>query len=290
MTVAALPAFLYAIQGVLTYTAYQKLDSVTFNGLSQTKTISAAICCFFVMGKKQSLVQVGALGLLFVSALIFQGELQTILDLKDKWWNKITGSKKNHEVKHEKMEKEIVVGTEKKNDSSRRLALGILPCLGATFLSGLAGAFSQKGLQLAGGKGRNPFLYTVEISFFSAFCLFIPMILHSFRGHRTQLNNTQKQTSTPSDTTKSPEPNGYFAYWSMQTFIPIIVKAFGGILTALVHKHAGSVVKGFALILGLVFSGTAQSLMDNEQLRVDQVLGTALVMVSSWLHFTNPPV
>jgi hypothetical protein len=33
-----LPAILYATQGVLTYLGYQNTDSVTFNGLNQTKT------------------------------------------------------------------------------------------------------------------------------------------------------------------------------------------------------------------------------------------------------------
>jgi hypothetical protein len=38
LLLAGLPAILYATQGVLTYLGYQNTDSVTFNGLNQTKT------------------------------------------------------------------------------------------------------------------------------------------------------------------------------------------------------------------------------------------------------------
>ena len=76
----------------------------------------------------------------------------------------------------------------------------------------------------------------------------------------------------------------------METFIPIIVKAAGGVLTALVHKHSGSVMKGFALVLGLVFSGVFQTTLDGKDLTLSQVVGTAIVLLSSWLHFTNPVV
>ena len=73
LAVAGLPAVLYAVQGVLQYVSYQHLDSVTFNGLSQTKTLTAAVFCYLLLGKRQSPLQILALLLLFVSTLIFQG-------------------------------------------------------------------------------------------------------------------------------------------------------------------------------------------------------------------------
>jgi UDP-sugar transporter A1/2/3 len=82
---------------------------------------------------------------------------------------------------------------------------------------------------------------------------------------------------------------GYFDYWSWKTFIPITVKATGGILTALVHKQSGSVMKGFSLVLGLVISALLQTILDGEDLTMSQIFGTALILLSSWLHFTSPP-
>jgi UDP-sugar transporter A1/2/3 len=147
---------------------------------------------------------------------------------------------------------------------------GVVPCLSAAFLSGLAGALSQKGLQLTGISGRDPFLYTIEISFFSAVTLFVNM-LRSSNG----FSNIEWQKQR--------------YYWNWKTLIPIVVKATGGFITALVHKYAGSVSKGFALMFGLVLSNMIQLTAKQDSLQPYQVLGTAMIMLSTWLHFTHPP-
>jgi UDP-sugar transporter A1/2/3 len=233
---------LYALQGVLQYVSHQHLDPVTFNGLTQTKTLSAAFCCWFIMGKIQSPVQIAALTILLGSALVFQGYIRM-------------GNKEIQKTaqRHENW-----------------LWRGVVPCLGAAFLSGLAGALSQKGLQLTGIAGRDPFLYTVEISFYSAITLWINMM----RSNVFSKLEWEKQK----------------AYWSFKTLIPIFVKAAGGVVTALVHKYAGSVAKGFALMFGLVLSSTLQSTLTKETLQPYQATGTLMIMLSTWLHFTHPPV
>merc|ERR1711935_1284872 len=82
-TCAGLPAMLYALQGVMQYVSYQHLDPVTFNGLTQTKTLSAALCCWLIMKKVQSPLQMVALSILFCSALVFQGYIRL-----EPFWNK----------------------------------------------------------------------------------------------------------------------------------------------------------------------------------------------------------
>jgi UDP-sugar transporter A1/2/3 len=239
---------LYAVQGVLQYISHQHLDPVTFNGLTQTKTLSAALCCWLIMGKMQSPIQVIALGILFGSALVFQGYVRM-------------GTTK------------IVPDDQNSLNSKRNedwLFRGVIPCIGAAFLSGLAGALSQKGLQLTGITGRDPFLYTVEISFFSSVTLLISMM----RSNVFSKKEWEKQK----------------AYWTWKMLIPIAVKAAGGVVTALVHKYAGSVAKGFALMFGLVLSGTIQSVLSDETLQPFQVVGTLMIMMSTWLHFTHPPI
>jgi UDP-sugar transporter A1/2/3 len=246
LVVAAIPAVLYAVQGVLTYTAQQHLDSVTFNGLSQTKTLSAAFFCYLIMNKPQSPIQILALAGLLVSALLFQG---------------VNPFQRN--------------ATETKKRSGRRFALGVVPCVAATVLSGLAGAFSQKGLQLTGGTGRDPFLYAMEVSSYSGICLLASVLIQ-------RVSRERKQSTAPT--------GRLFAHWTWPTLLPVVLKAIGGILTVLVHKHAGSVAKGFALMFGLVLSGILQSALDGENMTVHHVLGTVLVMVSGWAHFTHPPL
>lgn len=234
LAVAALPATLYAIQGVLQYTSHQHLDAVTFNGLSQTKTISAALCCFLLFKTPQSPLQMVALLLLFGSSLLFQHTPNT---------NKNDIHNKNNNAY-----------------KSPSFLWGILPCLGATLTSGLAGALSQQGLQ---HHGRDAYIYTMEVSFYSALCLLLSMSRHT----------------TP-----------FFHGWTHCTWIPILLKAAGGVLTALVHKYAGSVPKGFALMFGLVLSQLGQAYFLNQDITTQQWTGTMLVMLSGWMHFTNPPI
>ena len=277
MACAGLPAMLYALQGVMQYVSYQHLDPVTFNGLTQTKTLSAAFCCWLIMKKIQSPLQMVALSILFCSALVFQGYIRL-----ETFWNKAyrntemindnssSATSKRRVSKTPTKTKAVVVPTtnsfSKKDDWLWR---GVIPCLGAAFLSGLAGAFSQKGLQLTGIRGRDPFLFTIEISLFSAITLLINMLRTNFFSELDWKNQR--------------------AYWNWKTLVPIFMKASSGVITALVHKYAGSVSKGFALMFGLVLSNMIQLTTKQESLQSYQVLGTFMIMLSTWLHFTNPP-
>lgn len=277
---AGLPSALYAIQGVLTYTSYQHLDSLTFNGLTQMKTLSAALCCYLVLGKIQSNIQIVALALLSLSTLIFQGRLNSLLF--GSFYTNKNQNKKNDSLKTEE-KKEMEPSTVSKSmDGRKRLFLGIVPCFAAIFLSGLAGAYSQRSLQtIVGSMERNAYFYSAEISFFSAVCLLISMA-------SKKILSTVTSSSESKYDSKEHKKVGYFDHWTWRTFVPIFVKATGGVLTALVHKHSGSVMKGFALVLGLVFSALLQTVLDGEDLSMGQFVGTALVLLSSWLHFTNP--
>jgi UDP-sugar transporter A1/2/3 len=267
LAVAGLPAMLYALQGVLQYVSYQYLDPVTFNGLTQTKTLSAAFCCWVIMNQRQSPIQTVALAILLGSALVFQGYIPRGL--------KSTAVSGTGDTKAVKSTSQT---TTPSNQTTHQPPItgedwiwrGVVPCLGAAFLSGLAGALSQKGLQLTGIRGRDPFLYTIEISFYSAVTLVFNMVRSANNGNDM---DWQKQR----------------AYWNWKTFIPIVVKATGGVITALVHKYAGSVSKGFALMFGLVLSNMIQLTMQQDLLQPYQVVGTIMIMLSTWLHFTNPP-
>ncbi|EED90479.1 predicted protein, partial [Thalassiosira pseudonana CCMP1335] len=221
---AGLPSALYALQGTLTYTSYQNLDPVTFNGLTQFKVLSSALCCYVVMGKGQSLVQMMALGLLMASTVVFQGS-----------W-------KDWHVRRNK-----------------QFLYGVVPCISATLLSGLAGAFSQRSLQTqVGYMHRNAYLYTIEISFLSAVCLAIPLGLELCRRNKSDVNNNAKSRNEKT----GKKQTHFFHHWTIATFLPITTKATAGILTALVHRHLGSVIKGFALVVGLVISALLQFVLE----------------------------
>ncbi|KAI2507730.1 pyrimidine nucleotide-sugar transmembrane transporter [Fragilaria crotonensis] len=257
LAVAGLPAALYALQGVLQYTSHQHLDPVTFNGLSQTKTLSAALCCWLVLGSVQSPLQMVALVVLMAAALIFQG-----------YYPKQRGNTAESAATTSPSSSASSI------PSDSWWILGVGPCLGAAMLSGLAGALSQKGLQLTGIRGRDPFLYTMEISTYSAIVLVANMWFNLPHNSNAK-DDKQKGVASAS------------IPWKM-ALIPIMFKAAGGVVTALVHKYAGSVAKGFALLFGLVLSGGLQLLLQNEELQPNQIVGTLLIMLSTHLHFTHP--
>ena len=233
---------------------------VTFNGLNQTKTLSAALWCFLLMGKRQSVVQMVALTILLGSAMLFQGSLSFSGLFKKKAKGETADGNVNGGSKVEETR------------AHTNISKGIIPCLGAAFISGLAGALSQKGVQMGGGYGRNAYLYTMELGIFSSFSLLIS--LFATKNGRQTLK----------------QEGGIFKHWTPKSIIPIACRALGGILTALVHKHAGATRKGFALILGLVMTGVTQSLVEGERLSGDELMAMALVILSSYLHLSYPPM
>jgi len=244
---ALLPATIYLVQNLCSLLAYQNLDPITYNVLNQTKTLSAALCCFLLLGKRQSKLQVVALLILLVAALVIEGVAPHMNFL-------INTTSQDDD-------------TSKFSLSSRHVSHGVLPIMLASFLSGLAGAITQKSLQSGGG--RNALLFTMELCVASLLILLV-----SF---------------ATSDDGKQIQERGFFDQWSLLTFIPIFANSAGGILVGLVIKYAGTIRKGFALIFGIFLSGILQSLIDeNKSLSKEDVAGGVLAALSLWMHAKFP--
>lgn len=263
ISVAFLPAALYSVQNLAALLAYQNLDALTFNVLNQTKTLSAALCCYLVMGRKQSPMQVFALFLLLASALVIE-KIVTVDSILDPM--RFLGSNDGGD------DGEDAGG---RGHDARHYTHGVAPVLLASFLSGLAGALTQKKLQSASGTskgGRDAYLFCMELCVASVIILSASLCF--------------------TDDGKRIIENGFFDGWTPQTFLPILTNSLGGIVVGLVTKHAGSVRKGFALIFGIFLSGTAQALTDptGGGVSKEQVLGGSLAAVSLWMHATNPHV
>lgn len=243
--IAVVPAGLYTVQNTAALMAYQNLDGVTFNVLNQTKTLSAAICCYLLLGKRQSKVQILSLIILFISALT----VQNLIPLSFLYPSE-SGEKSK--------------SGESYLDSSTSFTQGVLPVLLASFISGLAGAISQKNLQ---NEGRNPYLFSSELCVASILALSISL-LFSADGEKIR--------------------SGFFDQWTLQTLIPVFTNAVGGIVVGLVTKYAGSVRKGFALIFGMILTGVVQSIKDGLPLSPSHIVGGCLAACSLWMHSTNP--
>mmetsp|Transcript_1824 Transcript_1824/g.4298 ORF Transcript_1824/g.4298 Transcript_1824/m.4298 type:complete len:393 (-) Transcript_1824:76-1254(-) len=260
LTVAFVPAALYVVQNLSALMAYQNLHPVTFNVLNQTKTLSAALCCFLIIGRKQSKAQVFSLFLLLLSALVI--ERIVTLDF-------LLGG--GAETTREQDDDENFTL------DPRHFTHGVIPVLVASFISGLAGAITQKNLQGASGcgkaGGKNAVLFSAELCIASLIML----------GGSLTFNSDGVCIKS----------KGFFADWTPYTFIPILTNALGGILVGLVTKYAGSVRKGFALIFGLILSGIIQAVTERSgggswAISTEEILGGILASISLWIHVTNP--
>lgn len=277
LRVAGIPAVLYCIQNYATLIAYQNLSPLTFNVLNQTKTMSAALCCYLLMGKVQSKLQILSLFILFGSACIIEKIIP--LDFvkafranRSRTDDNVVKSR-NDEANNNEGDRVALNGKETDNHFQ-----GVLAVLLASFLSGLAGALTQKNLQGGSGSitsGRNSYFFTMELCVVSLFFTAMSMI--------------QSQ-----DGAKIRE-NGFFHGWTPKTLIPIATNAAGGIVVGLVTKYAGSVKKGFALIFGLVLSGVLQAFMEEDngnkqgsKISKEHIAGGILAAFSLWMHSAFP--
>lgn len=137
LTASGLPAAIYALQNSLLQISYRNLDSLTFSILNQTKLFFTAIFTYLILGKKQSVQQVGALTLLIIAAILLSvGE----------------GSSK---------------GSGGKN-TDLVLFYGIVPVMVASVLSGLASSLCQWASQV---KRHTSYLMTIEMSVVGSLCL-----------------------------------------------------------------------------------------------------------------------
>jgi len=243
-SVAGVPAALYAVQNLSSLLAYQNLDGLTYNILNQTKTLSAALCCYLVMGRRQSVMQVVALMVLLLSALI----MERIIPLDFVLQGRSESSNNTFEFLSFK---------------ARHFSHGVAPVLLASFISGLAGAISQKNLQGVGS--RNPYWFSMELCGFSIIFLSLSMI------------------ASPDG--KMIQEKGFWSGWTLKTLIPIFTNSVGGIIVGLVTKYAGAVQKGFALIFGIFISGFVQA--PDTGISTEQLIGGFLAGISLYMHTTN---
>lgn len=238
LKIAAIPAFLYAIQNIFVQYGYVLLDSMTFNVLNQTKTLSSAIFLFIILGLKQSIIQIISLGILLIAACMLS-------------------------VKNQAVNSNIVF------DSGYKT--GIILVSLASLLSGLSTALTQKALiESDSKKGRKePILFSAELASYGILFLIISS-LFQHDGYKMITN-------------------GFFHEWNMTTFIPVITNSFGGVIVGLVTKYGGGIVKGFALIIGIVITAFVQWIIENKPLKVLDWIAVVLVSISIYLHSNYQP-
>ena len=118
------------------------------------------------------------------------------------------------------------------------ISKGVLSCLDAAFISGLAWALSQKGVQMAGGKGRNPYLYSLKLGTYSSIALMFS--LFATKSGRESLR----------------DEGGVFKHWTPLSIVPVAVRALGAgeVLTSydrLCLRYNIPILRSLVLHLGI---------------------------------------
>jgi UDP-sugar transporter A1/2/3 len=288
---AGVPGTLYVIQNYCNIMANQFLPPVTFSVLNQTKILSTALCCFLLMGQKQSRLQFVALIVLVIAILIIQKGMvpcQSVTEgqPKEPGNDNLIATKKDIEnlgeidieessplkanvIDKDASSKDPKAVRASKDEAARLFTMGVLPALFASFLSGLAGTLSQKTLQLY---NRSPHLFNVELAIVSSSFLIVTLMLGS--------PDCQKIKDA-----------GVTQGWTWKTWIPIVTSSLGGMLVGLVTQYHGAVVKGFTMIFGMAISGILQQLTFGQMgggVTKEQFVGGCVGAFSLWMHASFP--
>ncbi|KAG7386395.1 hypothetical protein PHYPSEUDO_000324 [Phytophthora pseudosyringae] len=128
-----LPALIYVLQNLLNHAAVVALDGVTFNVLNQTKIIWTALFVYLLLGTRQSPLQLLALALLCVAAVLMTASSTEAEDAEQ--------------------------GDTELADAV--VFTGMYQALLGAVLSALAGSIIQRALQR---ERRNQYMVTVELS------------------------------------------------------------------------------------------------------------------------------
>ena len=329
---AAVPAILYALQNVLTQYGYSMLDSMTFNLLNQTKILSSAFCLWIVLKQPQSLRQVFALLILLQAAILLslpKDIMSTVAESSFALVDIITTHMKNYDIGNalhaaSGLPRKII-GALASSAHSANIGVsgqtyrnGVLMVVGASALSGISTALTQRSLQTA---KRNALFYSAEMAVYGIIALLLSSIKSGFDSKGGLYVD---YTSGIEELTKGVSLDD-IPKWSkspMWVMIPIIVnvslavslaavqnlelgpispplspslsldpnphaQAFGGLIVGLVTKYAGGVNKGFAIIAGLFLSGVVQWVHEKKPLGPFDLVAAAMVTFSLYLHQTK---
>ena len=239
--VALVPATIYSLQNTLCLVAYETIDGLTFNLLNQTKLIWTAVFVLVLLKRRQTAGQWCALAMLFVAAVL------------------LSVAKSDED------------GGAGREVSGRAHLFGCAAALGAAMLSGLASACCQWALQVG---GRDSFLFSAELGFFSICALFLTLGVELATGWPAGGDAQQMLTM-----------GSVWASLDARTMVPILVNACGGVVVGLLTKFSGSVVKSYALIAGILLSTMLQMYFGGGGLTWQSKAAAPLVVVAMYLNF-----
>lgn len=244
-----IPALLYTLKNSLQYVAANNLDSQTFEGVSQIRSLLVALFSTVLLGRTLSLSQWTSVLLLMggVAMVEFSGgaDLSPILSMKDLkdgtafhearniWGLKAAGNAAaGHLARRSATYEGIDEDTAVVHPELHHF-VGIPTLVIASIASSLAGVYFEKVLKgYRSDHAASVWIRSVQLSFYSIWPALLLSLL--FSGESTSLKA------------------GLFDGYNVATWLAIILHAAGGLLVAFVIKHANNVAKEFAIGVSVI--------------------------------------
>ena len=235
--------------------------------LNQTKTLSAAFWVFVVLGKGQSRMQIVALLLLVASAVVLNLDAVTS-----------TGPDLVADALVD-VEEQLMGAVDEDRTTLAKLIMqshqhiAVICVMAASMLSGVSAALTQKVLTMS--SSTNSLLVSAELAVYGILFLVIKEVFWDL-DHLTPYTAIGLLLSN------------FWGGWNGWTLVPVLSSALGGIVIGLVTQHAGSVMKGFALIFGLFVTALVEWAVDGQGLRPTDWAAMGLVSLSIYIHTSFP--
>ncbi|KAF8910999.1 nucleotide-sugar transporter-domain-containing protein [Gymnopilus junonius] len=147
---------------------------------------------------------------------------------------------------------------------------GFIAVVAACFTSGLAGVYFEMVLK---NSQADLWVRNIQLSLFSLLPALGPVM---FNQHA---NTSQAGGSFISALFEN------FGAWAWAT---VLVQVLGGLVTAMVIKYSDNILKGFATSLSIVMSFLASVALFDFKMTITFVLGSAVVLIATWLYNQNP--
>ncbi|EJU05324.1 hypothetical protein DACRYDRAFT_113478 [Dacryopinax primogenitus] len=259
----SIPAILYVIQNNLQFVAASNLDVATFQVTYQMKILTTA--AFSVMLLRRKLSATKWLALLFLALGVGIVQIQS-------------GATKSHPTPPPSFATESVEGEGAIPNvgdlitaptHTMRPMTGFMAVCAACLTSGLAGVYFEMVLK---NSQADLWVRNVQLSLFSLIPAIVPIIFTAEAGYPGQgwLGRLFRN----------------FTPWAWAT---VLTQVAGGLVTAIVIKHADNILKGFATSLSIIISFLASVLLFGFTITPAFVLGSSTVLGATWMYNQPPP-
>ncbi|TDL16774.1 nucleotide-sugar transporter [Rickenella mellea] len=146
---------------------------------------------------------------------------------------------------------------------------GLTAVLFACITSPLAGVYFEMVLK---GSHADLWVRNVQLSLFSILPALLPVFL------------SPSSFTSPSSLTSQLTWTNPFANFTASAYLTVFAQVFGGLLTAVVVKHADSILKAIATSVSIILAFLVGMVVFEEKATVGFVCGATVVLLSTWVY------